>query len=61
MQAWEKLYEVYGNDCLIERQCQVGLLGFVLEMQDAPHAGRRTATDDGNIKALVENNQHMTI
>lgn len=63
VQARKKLSEVYGKGCLTERQCQRWFARFRsgnFNVQDAPHTGRPTTTDDHKIKALIETNRRMT-
>ena len=63
MQARKKLCDVYGEDCLIERQCQRWFVYFRsgnFSVQDAPHTGRPITIDDEKIKALIQTNRRMT-
>ena len=53
VQARKKFYGVYGEDCLIKRQCQRWLVRFHtgnFNVQDA-HTGRTTTADDDKMKA----------
>ena len=63
MQARKKLYGVYGEKSLTERQCQNWFDpcrsgDFVLK--DAPRFGCPTEVDDDKIKARIENNRRST-
>ncbi|XP_066137443.1 histone-lysine N-methyltransferase SETMAR-like [Euwallacea fornicatus] len=63
IQAQKKLCEVYGENCLTERQCQRWFSRFRsgnFNVQDAPHTGRPITIDDDKIKALVEANRRTT-
>ena len=63
MQARKKLYDVYGEDCLIERQGQCWFAhsrSGNFNKQYVSHTGRPTIPDDDKIKALIEINWHMT-
>ena len=60
MQAWKKLYDVYGEKSLTERQCQNWFARFRYEnfnLKDAPRFGRTTEIDDDKIKAMIEDNR----
>ena len=49
MQAWKKLYDVYGEKSLTERQCQNWFARFHsggFDLKDAPRFGRPTEVDD---------------
>ena len=62
VQAQKKLCDVYGKDCLIECQCQRWFTHFRFgnfNMQNAPHIGRPTTTDDDKIKALSKTYRRM--
>ncbi|EPB66013.1 hypothetical protein ANCCEY_14900, partial [Ancylostoma ceylanicum] len=62
-QARKKLCEIYGEDCLTECQRQhwfTRLLSGNFNVQDTPHTGHPTTTDDNKIKRLVETNRRMT-
>ena len=55
VQTRKKLYDVYGEKSLTERQCQNWLAGFRsgnFDLKDAPRSGRRTEVDDDKIKAI---------
>ena len=57
VQARKKLYDVYGEKSLIERQCQNWFAHFSsgdLHLKDAPRSGRPTEVDDDKIKAMIE-------
>ena len=58
-----KLYDVYGEKSLTERQCQNWFSGFRsgdFDLKDAPRSGRPTEVDEEKIKAMIENNQRST-
>ena len=62
MLARKKLYDVYGEKSLTERQCQNWFARFRSEdfhLKDAPRSGRPTEDDD-KIKARIENNRRST-
>ena len=62
MQAWKKLYDVYGEKSLTECQCQNWFARFRpgdFDLKNAPHSGRPTEVDD-KIKAMIENNGRST-
>ena len=63
MQAWKKLYDVYGEKSLTERQCQNWFTRFRsgdFDPKDAPRSGRPTEVDEDKIKAVIENNRRST-
>ena len=63
VQARKKLYDVYGEKSLTERQCQNWCARFrfgEFDLKDAPRSGRPTAVDDYKIKARIENNRRST-
>ena len=63
VQARKKLYDVYGEKSLTERQCQNCFARFRsgdLDLKDAPRSGRPTEVDDDKIKAMLENNRRST-
>ena len=63
MQARKKLYDVYGEKSLTERQCQNWFGRFCsgdFNLKDAPRSGRPTEVDNDKIKAVIENNRHST-
>ena len=62
-QTRKKLYDVYGEKSLTERQCQSWFAyfrsgDFVLKV--APRSGHPTEVDDEKIKTLIENNRSST-
>ena len=62
VQARKKLYDVYGEESLTERQCQNWSARFSsgdFDLEDAPRSGRPTEVDD-KIKAMIENNRRST-
>ena len=63
MQAWKKLYDVYGEKSLTECQCQNWFARFRsgdFVLKDAPRSGRPTEVDDDKIEAMIENNRRST-
>ena len=63
VQARNKLYDVYGEKSLTERQCQNWFARFRsgnLDLKDAPRSGRPTEVDDDKIKAILENNRRSS-
>ena len=63
VQARKKLYDVYGERSLTERQCQNWFSRFRsgdFDLKDAPRSGRPTKVDDDKIKAMIENNWRST-
>ena len=63
MQAWKKLYDVYGEKSLTERQCQNWFARFLFgdfDLKDALRSRRPTEVDDDKIKAMIENNRRCT-
>ena len=64
VQARKKLYDIYGEKSLTERQCQNWFARFRsgdFDLEDAPRSGRPTEVDDDKIKAMIENNRSSTI
>ena len=60
VQARKKLYDVYGEKSLTERQYQNWFARFRsrdFDLKDAPRSGRPTEVDDDKIKAMIENNR----
>ena len=60
LQAWKKLYDIYGEKWLTECQCQNWFAHFRLggfDLKDAPRSERPTEVDDDKIKATIENNR----
>ena len=60
VQAWKKLYDVYGEKSLTERQCQNWFARFRSEdfdLKDVSRSGRPTEIDDDKIKAMIANNR----
>ena len=60
VQARKKLYDVYGEKSLTERQWQNSFACFRsgdFDLKNAPRSGRPTEVDDGKIKAMIENNR----
>ena len=60
MQAQKKLYDVYGEKSLTERQCQNWFARFRsgdFHLKDATRSGHPTEVDDDKIKAMIENNR----
>ena len=63
VQARKKLYDVYGEKSLTERQCQNWFARFRsgdFDLKDSPRSGRPTEVDDDKIKAMIENNKCST-
>ena len=63
VQAQKKLYDVYGEKSLTERQCQNWFARFRsgdFDLKDAPRSGRPTEVNDDKIKAMIENNRRST-
>ena len=49
VQAWKKLYDVYGEKSLTERQCQNWFACFRsghFDLKDVPRSGHPTEVDD---------------
>ena len=64
MQAGKKLYDVYSEKLLAERQCQNWFARFRsgdFNLKDAPRSGRPTEVDDDKIKGMIENNRRSKI
>ena len=64
VQARKKLYDVYGEKSLTERQCQnwfARVRSGDFDLKDAPRSGRPTEVDHDKIKAMIENNRRSTI
>ena len=62
-QTRKKLYYVYNEKSLTERQCQNWFTPFHtgdFYFKDAPRSGRPTEVDDDKIKEMIENNQLST-
>ena len=60
----KKLYDVYGEKSLTERQCQNGFARFRsgdFHLKDAPRSGRPTEIDDDKIKAEKLNISHTCV
>ena len=63
VQARKKLYDVYGEKSLTERQGQNWFARFPSEdfdLKDAPQSGRLTEVNDDKIKTMTENNRRRT-
>ena len=63
MQARKKLYDVYGEKSLTERQCQNWFARFrsgYLDLKDASRSGRPTEVYYDKIKAIIGNNWRRT-
>ena len=64
MQAWKKLYDVYGKKSLTERQCQNWfdcVRSGDFDLENPLGSGRLTEVDHDRIKAIIENNRRSTI
>ena len=60
MQARKKLYDVYGEKSLTERQCQNWFARFRsrdFDLKDTPLSERPTEVNDDKTKAMIENNR----
>ena len=60
VQVRKKLYDVYGEISLIQRQCQNWFVRFRsgdFDLKDAPRSGRPTEVDDNKIETMIENNR----
>ena len=56
----KKLYDVYGEETLTERQCQNWFARFRFgdfDLKDSTRSGHQTEVDDDKIKAMIENNR----
>ena len=63
VQARKKLYDVYGEKSLTERQCQNWFSRFRsgdFDLKGAPRSGFPTEVNDEKIKAMIENNRRST-
>ena len=63
VQARKKLYDLYGEKSLTERQCQNWCVSFRsgdFDLNDVPCSGRSNEVDDDKIKAMIENNRRST-
>ena len=63
MQARKKLYDVYCEKPLTERQCQNWFARFRFGdfyLKDATRSGHPTEVDDDKMKAMIENNRRNT-
>ena len=63
MQARKKLYGVYGEESLTERQYQKWFARFHsgdFDLKDVPRSRRPIEVDEDKIKAMMENNQRST-
>ena len=63
VQAWEKLYDVYGEKSLPKRHCQnwfTRLRSGDFDLKDALRSGHPTEVHDDKIKAMIENNRRST-
>ena len=63
MQARKKLYDVYNEKSLTERQCQNWFALFRsgdFDLKDVPRSRRPTEVDDDKIKGRIENNWRGT-
>ena len=60
----KKLYDVYSEKSLTERQCQNWFARYRsgdFDLKDAPRSGRPTEVDDEKIKVKIENNRRSTM
>ena len=63
VQAWKKLYDVYSEKSLTERQCQNWFARFRsrdFHLKDAPRSRRPTEVENDKIKSIIENNRRRT-
>ena len=63
VQSRKKLYDVYVEKSITERQCKNWFARFRsgdFGLKDAPRSGRPTEVDDDKIKAMIENNRRST-
>ena len=63
VQARKKLYDIYGEKSLTERQYQNWFAHFCsgdFDLKDATRSGHPTKVDDDKIKAMIENNRRST-
>ena len=63
-QARKKLYDVYGEKSLTERQCQNWFARFHsgdFDLKDTPRSVCSSEVDDDKIKAMIENNRRSKI
>ena len=63
VQARKKLYDVYDEKSLTERQCQNWFARFRsgdFHPKDTSLSGRPTEVEDDKIKAMIENNRRCT-
>ena len=63
MQAQKKLYDVYGEKSLTDRQCQNWFSPFHsrdFDLKDASRSGRPNEVDDDKMKTMIENNRRST-
>lgn len=62
-EAEREICAVYGNNALSESVCRKWFARFKsgnFDLEDAPRSGRPSEVDDNEIKALVENDRHLT-
>ena len=62
-QARKKLYDVFDEKSLTERQGQNWFARFRsgdFDLKDAPRSGSPTEVDDDKMKAIIENNRRST-
>ena len=63
-QAAKKLRDVYGEQALKDRQCRNWFDNFRsgnFSLKDEPRSGRPNKVDDGQIKAIIEVDRHVTV
>ena len=63
VQARKKLYDVYGEKSLTERQCQNWFARFHsggFDLKDAPRSAHPTEVNDDKTKVMIENNCRST-
>lgn len=62
--AHKVICEVYGVDVISERTCQNWFKKFRsgdLSLKDDQRSGRPTKVDDHQMKAIIEENRHITV
>ena len=58
------LRDVYGEEALKNRQCQIWFDKFRsgdFSLKDEQRSGRPNKDDDDQIKAIIESNRHVTV
>ncbi|XP_015430060.1 PREDICTED: histone-lysine N-methyltransferase SETMAR-like [Dufourea novaeangliae] len=63
-EAHKEICEVYGVDCITDRTCQNWFKKFRsgdFSLKDDQRSGRPTEVDDDQIKAIIEEDRHITV